>query len=60
MNNVDQNRIILEEKLKHNCCNGEVYYDGRCGDSPIFIHDKNCPVGKRQKLEDEYWSMDSR
>jgi hypothetical protein len=53
-------KIVLEEEMKHRCCDGHVYYDGRCGDGPIYIHEEGCPVGRREKREEEYWSMDRR
>jgi len=42
------------------CCNGYIYYDGRCGDGPIPIHEKTCPVGKREEAEWAYWSRERR
>lgn len=59
-NNKNRSKIIIQENLKHTCCNGQVYYDGRCGDGPIYIHQEGCPVGKREKLEADYWNMDTR
>jgi hypothetical protein len=52
--------IKREEAAKHTCCNGYVYYDGRCGDGPIFIHDKHCAQGKREDAEWDYWSRERR
>ena len=50
----------LEERLKHSCCNGYVYYDGRAGDDAIFIHTDECPVGQQEKAEQDYWDMEGR
>lgn len=58
--NEERERQILTEAMKHNCCNGHVYYDGRCGDGPIYIHADNCPEGKLEKLRYDYWGMDRR
>lgn len=42
------------------CCNGYIYYDGRCGDGKIAMHDKNCPVGKQEEMSRRYWEKERR
>lgn len=51
---------ILEEESKYNCCNGYVYFDGRCGDNPIYIHEKNCRFGRRESIEHQRWNNEKR
>jgi len=60
LNEKSYDEIIEEEESKHNCCNGYVYYDGRCGDGPIFIHEKACRVGKQEERERKYWDRERR
>jgi hypothetical protein len=60
MSERSREKQIMAELAKHNCCNGHVYYDGRCGDGPIYIHEDNCRVGKREKAADDYWANDRR
>lgn len=52
--------IITEEEAKHSCCDGYVYFDGRCGDGPIFIHEQGCREGKREQAEYDYWEQERR
>ncbi len=54
------NEIVAEEESKHDCCNGYVYYDGRCGDGPMYVHTETCRVGKREKREQDHWDNERR
>ena len=49
-----------EEAAKYSCCDGYVYFDGRCGDGPIFIHEKHCKVGKDEAARQDYWNSERR
>ena len=51
---------INKVAAENNCCNGYVYYDGRAGDLPIFVHDKHCPRGKQEAYEQQAWDCDRR
>lgn len=52
--------IIDEEAAKHDCCDGYVYYDGRCGDGPIWIHRDGCREKRREEREQRYWDRERR
>ena len=62
MNQVDDEGDIdeIKRKAEKYCCDGYVYYDGRCGDDSIFIHEKSCKVGKKEQRMWDYWNRGRR
>lgn len=51
---------IGDEEAEHDCCNGSVYYDGRCGDGPIYVHEKSCRRGRREECERRWYDRERR